>query len=220
MGKNRNWRRRRRKAADAQSGNSREELKRKSVGGDDEQLQDKKRKEEQEGSRTRSLSAFEYDGRRYELEDSVLVTPEEENTRPRVAIIKGISQSLGGSMFVTIQWFYHPEEVVTGDGESWLSLDNRELLISNRQEEVPVYSIMHKCMVHFLSQWKNLPDRKKHPGFLVHHFYDHLKRMVYRITDAHYMDSLQAEIHRRITETQSRLGWEEAPNTQHKHILT
>ncbi|CAM8941105.1 unnamed protein product [Rhodiola kirilowii] len=154
-------------------------------------------------------SAFEYDGRRYQLEDCVMVTPEEENTRPGVAIIKGISKALDGSMSVTVQWFYRPEQLGSEEEGSWVPFDDRELLISNHQDEVPAQSIMHQCVVHFLPDWEKLPDRKKHPGHIVLDFYDHLKQKVHNITDRKYDNLLHNEIHQRILETQSRIGFED-----------
>ncbi|KAF2297819.1 hypothetical protein GH714_003682 [Hevea brasiliensis] len=107
--------------------------------------------------------AFEFDGNRYDLEDPVLLVPEDKKQKPYVAIIKDIARTNNGSMMVTGQWFYRPEEAERKGGGSWQSRDTRELFYSFHRDEVPAESVMHKCVVHFVPIHKQLPNRKQHP---------------------------------------------------------
>jgi len=61
-----------------------------------------------------------------------------------------ITQSLNGSLMITGQWFYRPDEAEKKGGGSWKSIDNRELFYSFHHDEVPAESVMHKCVVHFV----------------------------------------------------------------------
>ncbi|KAF8393729.1 hypothetical protein HHK36_019927 [Tetracentron sinense] len=138
--------------------------------------------------------AFQYDGNRFELEDPVLLTPEDSNQKPYVAIIKDITQANNGSMMVTGQWFYRPEETEKSGGGSWQAHDMRELFYSFHHDEVPAESIMHKCVVHFVPLHKQLPRRSKHPGFIVQKVYDTVEKKLWKLTDKDYEDNKQHEI--------------------------
>ncbi|GAB4834414.1 hypothetical protein Ancab_032668 [Ancistrocladus abbreviatus] len=149
---------------------------------------------------------FEFDGNRFELEDPVLLTPEDEKQKPYVAIIKDISQRKDGSIMVTGQWFYRPEEAEKKGGGSWQTSDTRELFYSFHRDEVPAESVMHKCVVHFVPLHKQLPRRKEHPGFIVQKVYDTEQRKLFRLTDKDYEDNMQHEIDLLVQKTMSRLG--------------
>lgn len=152
------------------------------------------------------FSAFELDGNRYELEDPVLVTPEEKNEKPYVAIIKDIKQAKDGSLAVVGQWFYRPEEAERKGGGSWQAQDARELFYSFHHDEVPAESVMHKCVVHFIPLNKQLPPRTKHPGFIVQKVYDTVARKLWKLTDKDYEDSKQKEIDLLVQKTRKALG--------------
>ncbi|GMJ15036.1 BAH domain-containing transcriptional regulator 1, ASI1-Immunoprecipitated Protein 3 [Hibiscus trionum] len=149
--------------------------------------------------------AFEFDGNRYDLEDPVLLVPEDQEQKPYVAIIKDISQTKDGSIMVTGQWFYRPEEAEKKDGGSWQSRDTRELFYSFHRDEVPAESVMHKCVVHFVPIHKQHPNRKQHPGFIVQRVYDTVERKLWKLTDKDYEDSKQHEIDLLVQKTLSRL---------------
>ncbi|KAK4752195.1 hypothetical protein SAY87_020993 [Trapa incisa] len=53
---------------------------------------------------------FEFDGNHYDLEDPVLLAPEDQDKKPYVANLKDIVQTKDGNMMVTGQWFYCSEE--------------------------------------------------------------------------------------------------------------
>lgn len=149
---------------------------------------------------------FEFDGNRFELEDPVLLTPEDKKQKPYVAIIKDITQARDGSMMVTGQWFYRPEEAEKKGGGSWQARDTRELFYSFHRDEVPAESVMHKCVVHFVPLNKQLPSRKQHPGFIVQKVYDTVEKKLWKLTDKDYEDGKQEEIDVLVQKTISRLG--------------
>ncbi|KAG6606095.1 Chromatin remodeling protein EBS, partial [Cucurbita argyrosperma subsp. sororia] len=170
-------------------------------------------------------NAFEYDGNRYDLEDPVLLVPEDKDQKPYVAIIKDITQNKDG-MMVTGQWFYRPEEAERKGGGSWQSHDTRELFYSFHRDQVPAESVMHKCVVHFVPLHKQLPVRKQHPGFIVRKVYDTVEKKLWKLTDKDYEDSKQAEIDELVKKTMSRLGDlpdiepEDAPADQEDQLKT
>lgn len=149
---------------------------------------------------------FEFDGNRFELEDPVLLTPEDKSQKPYVAIIKDITQGKNGNMMVTGQWFYRPEEADRKGGGSWQARDTRELFYSFHRDDVPAESVMHKCVVHFVPLNKQLPNRKQHPGFIVQKVYDTVEKKLWKLTDKDYEDGKQEEIDVLVQKTISRLG--------------
>ncbi|XP_043717947.1 uncharacterized protein LOC122665872 isoform X2 [Telopea speciosissima] len=151
-------------------------------------------------------SAFEFDGNRFDLEDPVLLTPEDADQKPYVAIIKDIEQTSDGSVMVTGQWFYRPEEAEKKGGGSWEPRDTRELFYSFHRDAVPAESIMHKCVVHFVPLNKQLPQRSRHPGFIIQKVYDIVEKKLWKLTDKDYEDSKQHEIDLLVQKTKERLG--------------
>ncbi|KAF7828273.1 transcriptional regulator ATRX-like protein isoform X2 [Senna tora] len=170
--------------------------------------------------RRKHYESFEFDGNQYTLEDPVLLVPEDKEQKPYVAIIKEITQSQNGSMMVTGQWFYRPEEAERKGGGSWQSRDTRELFYSFHRDEVPAESVMHKCVVHFVPINKQLPNRKQHPGFIVQKVYDTVERKLWKLTDKDYEDNKQQEIDDLVHKTLKRIvdlpdiETEEAPADQ------
>ncbi|KAL3818056.1 hypothetical protein ACJIZ3_003961 [Penstemon smallii] len=156
--------------------------------------------------RRNHFRSFEYDGLQYQLEDPVLLVPEIGTLKPYVAIIKDIARTHDGSMMVTGQWFYRPEEAEKKGGGNWQSRDTRELFYSFHRDEVPAESVMHKCVVHFIPLNKKIPLRKEHPGFIVQKVYDTEQRKLFKLTDKDYEDNKQHEIDILVGKTVSRLG--------------
>ncbi|KAK9079652.1 hypothetical protein SSX86_001325 [Deinandra increscens subsp. villosa] len=159
-------------------------------------------------SRRNHYKSFEFDGLSYELEDPVLLVPDPEgpNKKPYVAIIKDITETKDGSVMVTGQWFYRPEEAERKGGGNWQSNDTRELFYSFHRDEVPAESVMHKCVVHFIPANKQIPSRKVHPGFIVQKVYDTIIKRLFKLTDKDYEDNMQHEIDLLVQKTLSRLG--------------
>ncbi|XP_072990436.1 protein REPRESSOR OF VERNALIZATION 1 [Typha latifolia] len=152
------------------------------------------------------FASFEYDGNVFELEDPVLLTPEDKRQKPYVAIIKDITQDIDGNLMVNGQWFYRPEEAEKRGGGSWEARDTRELFYSFHLDEVPAESVMHKCVVHFVPLNKKLPLRAEHPGFIVQKVYDTVERKLWKLTDKDYEDNKQHEIDLLVQKTRERLG--------------
>ncbi|CAK9142227.1 unnamed protein product [Ilex paraguariensis] len=150
--------------------------------------------------------SFEFDGLEYNLEDPVLLAPEESHQKPYVAIIKDITQTNDGSMMVTGQWFYRPEEAEKRGGGNWQSNDTRELFYSFHRDEVPAEAVMHKCVVHFIPLNKQIPKRKQHPGFIMQRVYDNERSRLFNLTGRDYEDNKQHEIDDLIQKTSARLG--------------
>ncbi|KAL5551640.1 hypothetical protein UlMin_002251 [Ulmus minor] len=157
-------------------------------------------------NRRTHYEAFEFDGNHYDLEDPVLIVPEDSKIKkPYVAIIKDIAQDKKGSIMITGQWFYRPEEAGKKGGGSWQSNDTRELFYSFHRDDVPAESIMHRCVVHFIPLHKQLPKRKQYPGFIVRKVYDAVERKLWKLTDKDYEDSKQHEIDLLVQKTMKRM---------------
>ncbi|XP_021735823.1 uncharacterized protein LOC110702429 [Chenopodium quinoa] len=133
--------------------------------------------------RKKHYRAFEFDGNRFQLEDSILVTPEEGKVKPSVTIIKDIFQIDGEDLMVRAQRFFRPEEIQKTGGGTWESNDARELFYSCHLDEVPAISVMHECVIHLVPLHKPVPDRKECPGFIVRKFYDYVNQKVRNLTD-------------------------------------
>ncbi|CAA0820498.1 bromo-adjacent homology (BAH) domain-containing protein [Striga hermonthica] len=151
-------------------------------------------------------ASFEYDGLQYDLEDPVLLVPENGNQKPYIAIVKDIAKTREGALMVTGQWFYRPEEAEKKGGGNWQSSDTRELFYSFHRDEVPAESVMHKCVIHFIPQDKQIPHRKQHPGFIVQKVYDTDERRLFKLTDKDYEDNKQHEIDLLVQKTVARIG--------------
>lgn len=104
-----------------------------------------------------------------------------------------------------MQWFYRPEDAITRGG-AYKPRFSRELLYSSHMDEVPAESVMHECVVHFIPLNKQVPERLKHPGFVVQRVYDFKRRTYYSLTDRDYEDGLQREIDLLVQKTHERLG--------------
>lgn len=111
-----------------------------------------------------------------------------------------------GSLSVTGQWFYRPEEADKKGGGSWKASDTRELFYSFHIDDVPAESVMHKCVVHFIPQHKKIPSRKEHPGFIVQKVYDTVAKKLWNLTDKDYEDNKQHEIDLLVKKTIDRIG--------------
>ncbi|KAJ1257404.1 hypothetical protein BS78_K057400 [Paspalum vaginatum] len=168
-------------------------------------------------------ASFEYEGNTFELEDPVLLTPEDRTQKPYVAILKDITET-EGSLNVTGQWFYRPEEADKKGGGSWVARDTRELFYSFHIDDVPAESVMHKCVVHFIPQHKQIPSRKQHPGFIVQKVYDAVQKKLWNLTDKDYEDNKQQEIDLLVKKTIDHIGQlpdlepEEAPVDNNDHL--
>ncbi|PWA47329.1 Bromo adjacent homology (BAH) domain-containing protein [Artemisia annua] len=137
---------------------------------------------------------WEYDS----WEDSVLVTPPDENhleMKPSVAIIKDIYETLDGSINVTGQKFYRPELTFNQNGENLEPFESRRLLYYSFDKcEFPADSVMHKCRVHYLEPDKNIPSPKQHPGFIVRKVYNSISNKLNELLDSGFEEWKRREI--------------------------
>ncbi|CAO2819878.1 unnamed protein product [Amaranthus hypochondriacus] len=129
------------------------------------------------------FEAFEFDGIRYQLEDTILVAPEEGKVKPSVSIIKDIFQTKDGSLMVSAHRFYRPDEAKKKGSGTWEARDERELFYSCHLDEFSANNVMHKCVIHVVPLYKPLPDRRKDPGFIVQKRYDYVQKKVRNLTD-------------------------------------
>ncbi|TVT97598.1 hypothetical protein EJB05_57137, partial [Eragrostis curvula] len=155
--------------------------------------------------KTKHYKSFQYNCLTFGLEDSVMISPAEASERPYVAILKDITET-EGSLSVTGQWFYRPHEVDTGGGKFCVAHDTRELYYSFHIDDVPAESVKHKCVVHFIPQNKQIPHRKKHPGFIVQKVYGAVEKKLWDFTDKEHEEDRQQEIDLLLKKTLDRLG--------------
>lgn len=120
--------------------------------------------------------------------------------------LQKVMQAKDGTVQVEGQWFYRPEEAEKKGGGTWASSDSRELFYSFHIDEVPAESVMHKCLVHFIPPNKQLPQRHKHPGFIVRRVYDACEKKLFNLTDKDYEDPMQQEIDLLVQKTREALG--------------
>ncbi|GJY50702.1 bromo adjacent homology domain-containing protein [Tanacetum coccineum] len=141
---------------------------------------------------------FESDGRSYQIEDTVLVTPPDENNlemKPSVAIIKDVYERPDGSINVTGQKFYRPELMFNENSENLEPIESRRILYYSFDKcEFPADSVMHKCRVHYLEPDKNIPSPKQHPGFIVRKVYDSISNKLNELLDSGFEEWKQREI--------------------------
>ncbi|KAL0846556.1 hypothetical protein Bca101_019802 [Brassica carinata] len=120
---------------------------------------------------------FKYGGKRYKLEDSVLLNPEGNILNPYIAIIKDITKKQDGRMMILGQWFYREEEAKKKNGGNWKVDSRRELFYSFHRDEFPAESVMHRrCVVNFFPPHKQLPKWRDKRGFIV-------RKSVWRLGD-------------------------------------
>ncbi|KAI3505136.1 hypothetical protein L1887_27054 [Cichorium endivia] len=158
-------------------------------------------------SRRNHFNGFEADGLCYELEDTVLVSPEEHDiyTKPSVAIIKDIREASNGRITVTGRRLYRPEIAEKENGGNWESGEERELFYSFEEIEFAAEFVMHKCRVHFIPTNKTIPNVRKYPGFFVKMVYDAKSKKLCAILDAGYGDTRQHELFVLVQKTIDRI---------------
>ncbi|TVU16982.1 hypothetical protein EJB05_32987, partial [Eragrostis curvula] len=142
------------------------------------------------GTGKKHYASFKYEGITFELEDTVLLAPEDLPQKPHVAIIKDITET-EESLNVTVQRFYRPEEAERKDGGSWPKQDTREIFYSFHMVDVPAESVMHKCVVHFIPLPKQIPRPKQLPGFVVQKVYDAVEKKLCNLCQQGHEDKLQ-----------------------------
>ncbi|KAF5816061.1 putative BAH domain-containing protein [Helianthus annuus] len=156
-----------------------------------------------EGYRRDHYYGFQANGASYELEDVVLVVPDEVgiNMKPSVAMIKDISATQDGMITVTGQRFYRLEVAVNENGKKWKSSESRELFYSFDKTEFSADLVLHKCRVHFIPPNKEIPRAKDQPGFIVRRVYDSKYKELTELVDTGYDDCKRHEINLLVEKT-------------------
>ncbi|GER50732.1 bromo-adjacent homology domain-containing family protein [Striga asiatica] len=105
-----------------------------------------------------------------------------------------ISQTQEGVVMVTGQWLYHLEEVDKKTG-SVMHKCLVHFIPQNKQiTGRTAGAVMHKCVVHFIPQNKQIPCYKQHPGFIVKKLNETEQRRLFNLTDKDYKDNKQHEV--------------------------
>ncbi|CDP09533.1 unnamed protein product [Coffea canephora] len=151
-------------------------------------------------------------------EDLVLFVPEEQNQKPKMAIIKDIIETADRSMIVAGYMFYRPEEAELRNVRFEQPHGTREVFYSFHRDEFPAESVMHKCVAHFISLNQQIPPRIQYLGFIVQWVYNTRKRRLFELTHKHYSDNKRKEIDLLIQKTKSRL--EDPPVIESEYCAT
>ncbi|CAE6181405.1 unnamed protein product [Arabidopsis arenosa] len=140
-------------------------------------------------------------------EDSVLLVPEDATQKPYVAIIKDIYiQEKEEYVKLEVQWLYRPEDVEKKYVGKWEPKDSRDLFYSFHRDEVFAESVKHNCVVHFIQEIKQTPNRRKHPGFIVQNVYDNVKKKLRKLTFNGFDLQQKREIGHLVEKTILRIG--------------
>ncbi|KAI3846165.1 hypothetical protein MKX03_022061 [Papaver bracteatum] len=163
-----------------------------------------------EGSLGKSYhSSFATKQFRFEVGDATLIAPDDVNEKPKIAIIKQITEDSDGEFTVMCQYLYRPEDVSDRRGGVWERYDDRELFYSFLEEEVPSMCLMHTCIVHFVPSVDKIPARAQNPGFIVLRVYDHQEQVMWWIMDRDFEKHKQVEIDHLLLKTQQLLGYDD-----------
>ncbi|KAF5823972.1 putative BAH domain-containing protein [Helianthus annuus] len=153
--------------------------------------------------------AFKLDGNTYELGDTVLLAPDSQGqmTKPYVAMIKDITQMENKEIMLIAQWFYRPDDATPKrSGKKMELIGARELYYSFHKDEVSAESIVHKCIVHFVTTEKHIPSRKEYPGFIVLEVYDPKSKRLLKLTSNGFKPDFKEEINMLVQKTKRHLG--------------
>ncbi|KAK9049930.1 hypothetical protein SSX86_031102 [Deinandra increscens subsp. villosa] len=153
-------------------------------------------------------NAFDFDGSTYELGDTVLLAPYSQGkmVKPYVAMIKDITDTDNKGIVLNTQWFYRPEDAAPRNGKNMEPIGARELFYSFHMDEVPAETIIHKCIVHFVSAQNHIPARKEYPGFIVRKVYDPHSKRLFKLTNNGFLHYMQQEIDLLVRKTMCSLG--------------
>ncbi|MCL7042688.1 hypothetical protein MKW94_017389 [Papaver nudicaule] len=163
----------------------------------------------QEGNMEKAYhSSFANNKFRFEVGDATFIAPEDATKKPKIAIIKQITEDSDGELMVMCQYLYRPEDVSDRFGRRWERYDDRELFYSFHQEEIPCVCLMHACVVHFVPSVDKIPARTQHPGFISLRVYDVDEQVLWWITDRDFEKHKQVEIDHLLLKTQQLLGYD------------
>ncbi|KAG0479953.1 hypothetical protein HPP92_010811 [Vanilla planifolia] len=131
-------------------------------------------------------AAFEIHEKVIELEEAMLLVPEQPASKPYIGILKDVkAKPNGGRVTVLVQWLYRGEEALREGDEplTWPARD-RELFLSFHCDEVTADAVMHKCVVHYVTPEVDVEEAKaRRYGFFVQKVYDVRKKVLWDLTD-------------------------------------
>jgi hypothetical protein len=116
-----------------------------------------------------------------------------------------ITEGDKGKLIVNGRWFYRPEDARMEDGKYCGACDTRELFYSSHTDNVPAESVMHKCVVYFVPQHKQIPTRKQHPGFIAQKVYGAYEKQLWNLRDEDYEEKWQNKIDHLVKKTMDRI---------------
>ncbi|KAI3424508.1 uncharacterized protein J3R85_010617 [Psidium guajava] len=149
--------------------------------------------------------AFESEGIQYALEDTVLVAPVKLCQNPNVAIIKDIARTSNGSIMVTLQWFYRPEEVEKKGSGSCQACDLRELFIVSVETRFG-QSVCCTSAWYTLFRFTSSSLIEKRIRLHSAMIYDTVEKKLRKFTNKNYVGQKQLEIDILLQKTLQRLG--------------
>ncbi|XP_010427116.1 PREDICTED: uncharacterized protein LOC104712020 [Camelina sativa] len=151
---------------------------------------------------------FEFHGKRYGLEDTVLLVPEISNQNNYVAIIKDIYvKEIDGLVKLEVQWFYRREDIEIKQVGKWESKDSGEIFFSFYRDEVFAESVKHDCLVYFVPDDKQISNYTEHPDFIVKKVYDSINKKLRKFSDKGFNLHQKAEINILVANTISRIAY-------------
>ncbi|KAG7627295.1 Bromo adjacent homology (BAH) domain [Arabidopsis thaliana x Arabidopsis arenosa] len=150
---------------------------------------------------------FEFHGKQYRLKDFVLLCPEDNKQKEYIAIIKDIySQEKDGLVKMEVQWFYRREDIEEKHFGKWKTENPREIFFSFHCDEVFAESVKYKCLVYFVPDDKQIPNRIHHSGFIVQMVYDNVRKKVRKFSHEGFEEEQKFEIDMLVAKTVSRIG--------------
>ncbi|CAN8325660.1 unnamed protein product [Cochlearia groenlandica] len=151
---------------------------------------------------------FEFHGQQYALEDSVLLVPEDAKREPYAAIIKDIyAQGKEGYVKIDVQWFYRLEDVDKKHLRNFDNKDSRNIFYSfHHDKEVFAESVVDACVVHFVPENKQVPNREDHDGFIVQRVYNFAIKKLCKFTSNSFNKQQKHDIDLLVAKTVSRIG--------------
>ncbi|PWA47859.1 bromo adjacent homology (BAH) domain protein [Artemisia annua] len=159
-----------------------------------------------DGENMRShYNALDFCGHTYKIKDTVLLAHDSHGqmNKPWVVIIKDITGMKNGNIMIYVQWFYRPSEIFIG--KNMESFDTRELFYSFHKDEVHAETIMHKCIMHFITEKSQIPLRKKYLGFIVQKVYNPNTKRPIKLTNKDFLPDMKSEIEELVLKTTSHL---------------
>jgi len=105
-----------------------------------------------------------------------------------------------------VQWFYRREDIEEKHFGKWKSENPREIFFSFHCDEVFAESVKYKCLVYFVPDDKQIPNRIHHSGFIVQMVYDNVRKKVRKFSHEGFEEEQKFEIDMLVAKTVSRIG--------------